>query len=53
MASTARDPLQASYPPETDAAVVIVGAAFRPGDAEFTAFVAAHQSDLLRTAWLL
>lgn len=54
MASTARDPLATSHVSEGDvAAVVIVGAAVRPDDADFTAFVGAHQADLLRTAWLL
>lgn len=52
MASTARDPLPAVHP-EADVAVVMVGERSRPGDAEFTAFVSAHQADLLRTAWLL
>lgn len=53
MSRTARD-LPVSTPTEGhDAAVVIVGKVKRPGDAEFTVFVAAHQGDLLRTAWLL
>jgi len=54
MASTSRDPRPAMRPGEdSHAAVVIVGEPSRPGDAEFTGFVAAHQADLLRTAWLL
>ncbi len=59
MAETAPDPVPArgDAAAPTDDPVVLLGA--RPGDrqadrdAEFTAFVAAHQADLLRTAWLL
>jgi RNA polymerase sigma-70 factor (sigma-E family) len=52
MASTSRDRAPVTRE-DTDVAVVMVGDRARPGDAEFTAFVAAHQADLLRTAWLL
>lgn len=40
-------------PREESAAVSLVGATRGGRDEEFTAFVRAHQADLLRTAWLL
>ena len=50
MASDAR--FLGSAPREEQAPVSLVGTR-RSRDAEFTAFVTAHQGDLLRTAWLL
>ncbi len=50
MASDAR--FLGSAPREEQAPVSLVGTR-RSRDAEFTAFVTAHQADLLRTAWLL
>jgi len=36
-----------------ETSIVMIGAARRDRDAQFTAFVADHQAELLRTAWLL
>jgi RNA polymerase sigma-70 factor (sigma-E family) len=53
MASTSRDPGTTPVGEGAEVPVVVVGARARPCDAEFTTFVATHQADLLRTAWLL
>ena len=58
MTQMAPDPVPVPRRPAaaTDDPVVLLGAGSgerADRDAEFTAFVAAHQGDLLRTAWLL
>ena len=54
MASEAlRPPGAAGNPDGGDGAAVHLVGRRRTADEEFTAFVAAHQADLLRTAWLL
>lgn len=53
MASASRDPPTATPDDQSSDAVVIVGTSRRTRDEDFTAFVTAHQADLLRTAWLL
>lgn len=48
-----RPPPGAIGAPDPDGAAVHLVGRRRAADDEFTAFVAAHQADLLRTAWLL
>lgn len=48
-----RPPPGASGAPDPDGAAVRLVGRRRTSDDEFTAFVAAHQGELLRTAWLL
>src|SRR5674476_140937 len=52
MASRAHEPLPTASS-DTSMNVVIIGTSQRSRDEDFTAFVADHQADLLRTAWLL
>lgn len=54
MAEQARGPVPEPTPFEaTETSVLMVGAVRPDHDAQFTAFVTAHQAELLRTAWLL
>src|SRR5674476_87806 len=52
MASRAHEPLPTASS-DTSMNVVIIGTSQHSRDEDFTAFVADHQADLLRTAWLL
>src|SRR5665647_2834538 len=49
----ALEPLATASSDTSTDAVVIIGTSRRSRDEDFTAFVADHQADLLRTAWLL